>query len=51
MASKRELVKLKSSKSSFFYYTTKNKTTTPERLTAKKYDPTLRQRVEFKETK
>jgi large subunit ribosomal protein L33 len=51
MASKRELVKMKSSKSDFFYYTTKNKTSTPDRITLKKYDPTLRQRVDFKETK
>ncbi|MGR3952014.1 MAG: 50S ribosomal protein L33 [Chlamydia sp.] len=51
MASKRERVKLKSSKSSYFYYTTKNKTTTPGRLTLVKYDPTLREHVEFKETK
>ena len=51
MASKRELVKLKSSKSAFFYYTTKNKTKTPGRMTLKKHDPTIRQHVEFKETK
>jgi large subunit ribosomal protein L33 len=51
MASKRELVKMKSSKSAFFYYTSKNKTSTPERITLKKYDPTIRQRVDFKETK
>jgi large subunit ribosomal protein L33 len=51
MASKRELVKMKSSKSAFFYYTQKNKTSTPERITLKKYDPTIRQHVEFKETK
>ncbi len=51
MASKRELVKMKSTKSDFFYYTEKNKTSTPERITLKKYDPTLRQHVDFKETK
>ena len=51
MASKREKIKLKSSKSTFHYYTTKNKTTTPDRLTIKKYDPIVRQHVEFKETK
>jgi large subunit ribosomal protein L33 len=51
MASKRELVKLKSTKSTYFYYTSKNKTKTPERITLKKFDPTLRQHVEFKETK
>lgn len=51
MASKREKIKLKSSKSSFYYYTVKNKTSTPERITLKKYDPTIREHVEFKETK
>jgi len=51
MASKREKIKLKSSKSSFFYYTMKNKSSTPERLTLKKYDPVVREHVEFKETK
>ncbi len=51
MASKRERIKLKSSKSSYFYYSTKNKTKTPERITLVKYDPTIREHVEFKETK
>ena len=51
MASKRENIKMRSSESSFCYYTKKNKTKTPGRLTLKKYDPTLRKRVEFKETK
>lgn len=51
MASKRELVKMKSTKSDFFYYTQKNKTSTPGRISLKKYDPTIRERVEFKETK
>ena len=51
MDSKREKIKMKSSKSHFHYYTTKNKTSTPERLSLKKYDPTIRERVEFKETK
>ena len=46
-----EKIKLKSSKSSFHYHTTKNKTTTPSRLTLMKYDPVVREHVEFKETK
>ncbi len=50
-ASKREKIKLKSSKSSFHYYTTKNKLNTPDRLTLKKFDPTIREYVEFKEVK
>lgn len=51
MASKREKIKLKSSKSSHFYYTVKNKTQTPDRITLMKYDPTVREHVEYKETK
>jgi large subunit ribosomal protein L33 len=51
MASKREKIKMKSSKSHFHYYTTKNKTSTPGRLTLMKYDPIVREKVEFKETK
>jgi large subunit ribosomal protein L33 len=51
MASKREKIKLKSTESHFHYYTVKNRTSTPDRLTLKKYDPTLRKHVEFKEAK
>lgn len=51
MASKREKIKLKSSKSFHFYYTTKNKTKTPGRLTLFKYDPVVREKAEYKETK
>lgn len=51
MASKREQIKLKSSKSHFHYYTSKNKTSTPNRITIKKYDPVVREHCEFKETK
>jgi large subunit ribosomal protein L33 len=51
MASKREKIKLKSSKSSFYYYTTKNKSNTPERITLRKFDPNVREHVEFKEAK
>lgn len=51
MASKREIIKLKSTKSTFFYFTTKNKTNTPDRITIKKYDPTIREHCDFKETK
>lgn len=51
MASKREKIKLKSTESDFCYYTTKNKSNTPERIPLKKYDPTLRKHVEFKESK
>lgn len=51
MAKKREQIKLQSSASNHRYYTTKNKTKTPNRLVIKKYDPTVRQHVEYKETK
>ncbi len=51
MASKREKIKLKSSKSNFYYYTVKNKTNSPDRIAIKKYDPTIREHCEFKETK
>lgn len=51
MASKREQIKMKSEESEFYYYTTKNKSSTPNRIELKKYDPILRRRVKFKETK
>lgn len=51
MASKREKIKLKSSQSAHHYYTVKNKTNSPERITIKKYDPTVRMHVEYKEAK
>jgi len=51
MASKREKIKLKSSKSHHHYYTVKNKTQTPDRISLKKYDPFVREHVEYKETK
>jgi large subunit ribosomal protein L33 len=51
MASKREKIKLKSTKSPYTRYTEKNKTSTPERITLMKYDPIVREKVEFKETK
>ncbi len=49
--SHREKIKMKSSESSFHYHTEKNKNNTGDRLVRKKYDPTLRRHVEFKETK
>lgn len=51
MAKKREKIKMKSSKSAYHYYTEKNKTNTPDRLTRTKFDPVVREHVEFKETK
>jgi large subunit ribosomal protein L33 len=52
MASKkREMIKLKSSKSTHIYYSIKNKTQTPNRLELKKYDPIAREHVTYKEAK
>jgi len=51
MAKKREKIKMKSAKSPYHYYTEKNKTNDPERLVRRKYDPVVREHVEFKETK
>lgn len=52
MASKsREIIKLKSAESKAVYWTTKNKKTTTQRIELKKYDPTLRKHVVFKEAK
>ena len=52
MASKnRETIKLKSAESKSVYWTTKNKKTTTGRIELKKYDPTLRKHVIFKEAK
>lgn len=52
MASKsREIIKLKSSESKDVYWTTKNKKTTTGRLELRKYDPTLRKHVIYKEAK
>ncbi len=47
----RAVIKLKSSKSPHFYSTYKNKKNTPSKLEIKKYDPTLRKHVVYKEAK
>jgi large subunit ribosomal protein L33 len=49
--SKRENIKLKSTESDSVYMTRKNKSNTPGRIELKKYDPKLRRRVAFKESK
>jgi large subunit ribosomal protein L33 len=51
MASKREQVKMKSEESNHHYYTTKNKSNTPNRIELKKFDPTVRKHVKYKEAK
>lgn len=47
----REIIQLRSTESDYFYTTRKNKKTTTERLERKKYDPTLRKHVIFREKK
>ena len=49
---KREKIKLESSAGTgHFYTTTKNKTTMPNKLEMKKFDPKARKHVMYKETK
>ncbi len=49
---KREKIKLESSAGTgHFYTTTKNRTTTPDKLEFRKYDPVARKHVAYKETK
>lgn len=48
----REIIKLESSEGTGYYYTTtKNRRNTTDKLELKKYDPTLRKHVLFKEKK
>jgi large subunit ribosomal protein L33 len=49
--SQDRLIKLKSTKSDYVYFSRKNRKTTERKLEVKKYDPTLRQHVTFKEAK
>ena len=45
------LIKLKSTKSAHVYYSRKNKKKVERKIELKKYDPTLRKRVVYKEAK
>ena len=45
----RVLVKMKSTESSHYYFTRKNRQNTPDRLELKKYDPSLRKHVTYRE--
>lgn len=48
----REKVRMVSTAGTGFFYTTvKNRRNTPDKLSLKKYDPKIRQHVEFKEAK
>ncbi len=45
----RGTIKLVSSESAHCYFTQKNRNNSKERISLKKYDPTLRKRVMYKE--
>lgn len=45
----RSIIKLKSEASDHCYFTQKNRNNSKERISLKKYDPTLRKRVMYKE--
>lgn len=49
--SQDKLIKLKSTKSDHVYYTRKNKKKVERKIEFKKFDPTLRKRVTYKESK
>lgn len=55
MASKkkgpRQVIKLRSTESSYTYTTVKNRRNDPARIELRKYDPILRRHVVFKETR
>jgi len=47
----RGVIKLRSTESPHMYYSQKNRRNTPARLELKKYDPTLRRHVIYRETR
>ncbi|MCA9859128.1 MAG: 50S ribosomal protein L33 [Thermomicrobiales bacterium] len=47
----RIVIKLRSTESPHVYYTEKNKRNDPGRLELRKYDPTLRRHVLYRETR
>ncbi len=49
--SQDRLIRLKSTKSDHVYYTTKNRKKVERKIELKKFDPTLRKRVTYKEAK
>lgn len=49
--SQDQLIKVKSTKSDYVYYSRKNKKLVTRKIELKKYDPTLRKHVIFKEVK
>ncbi|QJC21519.1 50S ribosomal protein L33 [Arcanobacterium buesumense] len=52
VADVRPIIKLVSTAGTgYTYVTKKNRRNTPDRMVLKKYDPVIRQRVEFKESR
>lgn len=47
----RQLIKLRSTESSYIYYSQKNRRNSAARLELSKYDPVARRHVAFKETR
>lgn len=47
----RGVIKLRSTESHHIYYSMKNRRNTPARLELRKYDPTLRRHVVYRETR
>jgi len=47
----RQLIKMRSTESSHMYLSAKNRRNDPNRLELKKYDPTLRRHVIYRESK
>ncbi|NDJ52586.1 MAG: 50S ribosomal protein L33 [Chloroflexi bacterium] len=47
----RVVIKMQSTESSHFYTTEKSRRNDPQRLEMRKYDPTLRRHVLYRETK
>ena len=47
----RQLIKLRSTESSYIYYSQKNRRNTAARLELRKYDPILRRHVMFRESR
>lgn len=47
----RQLIKLRSTESSYIYYSEKSRRNTTARLELRKYDPILRRHVIFKEAR
>jgi large subunit ribosomal protein L33 len=47
----RGVIKLRSTESPHVYYTMKNRRNTPNRIELRKFDPTLRRHVLYRETR